>query len=270
MNWSSSYTQIGAPVKPPVDRGCWSVTKIVLRCFSVIICGAIIAVEVSTLIEYERTYHSIADIAYFATPPALAAILWDKIEFLTLCIRRGRGVHPGAHVAVELILWLGCSGMGALILRAAWNVNNLLASIKAYYAASDDYNGIDYSSYSKGDIQGINNYVTKARAAGALLFLVAVIRFVLFVRACVETDNRRRVRKTPTIITTQYSEAHIPLAGVAAPQAYDPVAAFPSQPPPYEPKPAPIATAVPYGQPHYPYPPQSQFPPQYPPPHRYP
>jgi len=34
-------------------------------------------------------------------------------EFITLCVRRDRGIHPGAHVGLHLVIWLGaatCAG----------------------------------------------------------------------------------------------------------------------------------------------------------------
>jgi hypothetical protein len=41
---------------------------------------------------------------------ASAVIIWDIAEFITLCVRDGRsfrrGIPPGAHVGVELIIWL--------------------------------------------------------------------------------------------------------------------------------------------------------------------
>jgi hypothetical protein len=36
-------------------------------------------------------------------------IFWDVIEFVVIIVRgsTAKGVHPGAHVPIELILWLG-------------------------------------------------------------------------------------------------------------------------------------------------------------------
>lgn len=65
MYYSSSYTEIGGASRP----NSWRVPKLVLRCLSVVICWAVIAVEVSNIIEYEKLYHEIADVVYFVTPP---------------------------------------------------------------------------------------------------------------------------------------------------------------------------------------------------------
>lgn len=38
----------------------------------------------------------------------LPVLSWDTAEFVTLCVRRRQqgGIHPGIHVAFELIIWL--------------------------------------------------------------------------------------------------------------------------------------------------------------------
>jgi hypothetical protein len=34
---------------------------------------------------------------------AIAALIWNVIEFITICINR-KGIHPGAHIALDLLL----------------------------------------------------------------------------------------------------------------------------------------------------------------------
>jgi hypothetical protein len=34
---------------------------------------------------------------------AIAALIWNAIEFITLCINR-KGIHPGAHIGLDLLL----------------------------------------------------------------------------------------------------------------------------------------------------------------------
>ena len=45
---------------------------------------------------------------FFALPVYLSAGIWDTAELITVCVRRRakRGIHPGAHVGVELCIWL--------------------------------------------------------------------------------------------------------------------------------------------------------------------
>ncbi len=105
--------------------------------------------------------------------PALLAVLWDIDEIFTFCARHGRGIHPGAHVAIELILWLACCGMGGIIVRASFDVGVWLGTVGGYDSTADDFAGLDYGDYSQGDLQAISGYLTKARATGALLYMVA-------------------------------------------------------------------------------------------------
>jgi hypothetical protein len=34
------------------------------------------------------------------------SLVWNCVEFITLCVNK-RGIHPGAHVGLDLIIWLG-------------------------------------------------------------------------------------------------------------------------------------------------------------------
>lgn len=51
------------------------------------------------------------------------ALIWDVAEFITLCARGGKlGIHPGAHVGLHLVLWLGFGcGVGWLGAIAAYD-----------------------------------------------------------------------------------------------------------------------------------------------------
>ncbi len=96
MYYSSSYTEIGATSR----RDSWRVPKLALRCLSLVICWAVIAVEVSNIIEYEKLYHEIADVVYFVTPPVSSLALWcpvvvlDSLPWLRPRCRDDTDVHP--------------------------------------------------------------------------------------------------------------------------------------------------------------------------------
>ena len=34
---------------------------------------------------------------------AVAAMLWNIVEFITLCINR-KGIHPGAHIGLDILI----------------------------------------------------------------------------------------------------------------------------------------------------------------------
>ncbi|CAK7206655.1 hypothetical protein SEUCBS139899_009459 [Sporothrix eucalyptigena] len=48
-------------------------------------------------------------------PPGILAILWPAAEIITLAVRRNRGIHPGAHVGMHLVIWLTGTAAGGLI-----------------------------------------------------------------------------------------------------------------------------------------------------------
>jgi hypothetical protein len=50
-----------------------------------------------------------------------AAGFWNIAEFITICVRKRKsGITPGAHVALELLLWLSlAAGMGIMCVSAS-------------------------------------------------------------------------------------------------------------------------------------------------------
>ncbi|KAH8909054.1 hypothetical protein BR93DRAFT_977141 [Coniochaeta sp. PMI_546] len=215
---------------PLVSRG-WHIAKIILRVFSILLCCGAIGLEVPTALKYKEEadrlqleYNTIVDIAITVGPP-LVITLWDIIEFITLCVRRGRrGVHPGFHVALELIFWLAAAVLTALIARIAFVADDNADYIRKVLNSGDS----DIIGYA--DLQIFQGFALKTKIAAALFGLLAVTRFVLFVRACVETDHRRKAkRRNPIIITSHHEgEASVPLT------AYDPVAPLPAPPQYYD------------------------------------
>lgn len=66
-------------------------------------------------------------------------LIWDIAEGITLIVRRRsyKGIHPGACVGVDLVLWLALGALsGAMIPVASYG---------------DGYNYISYDSYSSYD-----------------------------------------------------------------------------------------------------------------------
>ncbi|OIW29639.1 hypothetical protein CONLIGDRAFT_643724 [Coniochaeta ligniaria NRRL 30616] len=223
---------------PLVSRG-WHIAKIVLRVFSILLsCGAI-GLEVPTALKYKEEanrlqldYDSVVDIAITVGPPLLMT-LWDTIEFITLCVRRGgrRGLHPGFHVALELVFWLAAAVLTALIARIAFVAGDNADYIRGVLDSGDDSSSSD-SIIGYADLQIFEGFALKTKIAAALFALLAVTRFVLFVRACVETDHRRkarRQRRNPIIVTSHHEgEASVPLT------AYDPVGPLAAPPQYYD------------------------------------
>lgn len=94
--------------------------------------------------------------------------LWDTIEFITLCVRRGRrGIHPGFHVALELIFWLAAAVLTALVARIAFVADDNADYIREILG-SDDSDVVGYA-----DLQIFQGFALKTKIAAALFGLLA-------------------------------------------------------------------------------------------------
>lgn len=128
------------------------VSKFILRIFSVIFCITLAALGGAMA----NTYVIDAIILIILGPPVFVALAWDIAEGICILVRGGhRGIHPGACVGVDLILWLAliaCTTVvGLLGIGSAWSY---------YYHSSYyyDYYDLDYDSALIGDL------ITKGRA----------------------------------------------------------------------------------------------------------
>lgn len=119
------------------------------------------------------------------------ALVWQTAEFITVCASsRHRGIHPGANVALHLIIWL---------------ITACALSFLAVYVAIDQYNiddGYDYGYYGYYDdyyndsLNWVKTIVAVEEAMLAFTVLLFLIHFTLFVRACVETHQYNRATRT--------------------------------------------------------------------------
>ncbi|KAL1841000.1 hypothetical protein VTJ49DRAFT_7554 [Mycothermus thermophilus] len=114
-------------------------------------------------------------------PQAGISLIWAVADAICIVARGGRrGIHPGACVAVDLLLWLGLV-VGTAFL-SLWGiatdiVNSSSSSYSYYYGYDDD----DY---------GVSESATTGKALIAFGALLTVLHFVSFVIACVETHQR--------------------------------------------------------------------------------
>lgn len=115
-----------------------------------------------------------------------ACFIWDVAEGICIFARRGhRGIHPGAVVAMDLLLWL------AFIVVAVFYA--------LYYLVGDYYY---YDSYYYGSDSYDSNVVTSliltSRAIIAFVSIQVAVHMLLFILGCYETNVRNR--KGPIII----------------------------------------------------------------------
>lgn len=154
------------------------------------------------------------------------AIIWQAAEFITVwASKTSRGIHPGANVALHLIIWLvGAIVVGFLATFVAFDIDDLDdADVNAGYYDTDG----DTPSY--GSLAVFQTRIRLEEALLAFSGVLMLLHFVLFVRACVETQqyNSRRRHRTRTV----YVPVPVQVAGLA-PDSQQPVGYFAYQPMP--------------------------------------
>ena len=213
----TGHTARAMPLVVPYDK-TWMQVKLTLTAFSVLFC--IILLTLACIIAATSldpiTLSSVT--GYWAIPFTLIVLFWNFAEFLTVCacgtrgvpegaastgVRVRRGIHPGAHVGVDLIIWL----IGIICILAATVVlteaDDQRQDCQRRTAGNRDYS---YYSCNKAILQFLNssNYIPMLRAITAFVCLITAIHFVIFCRACVETHERNRQRRVLIVPQPMY------------------------------------------------------------------
>ncbi|KAK3395074.1 hypothetical protein B0H63DRAFT_462628 [Podospora didyma] len=206
------------PPKYTSPTGMW-VTKLILRILSIIFCIAIFGLSGSlSSIGYVDIL-----VLVVATPPVGIAICWDIAEGICILARGGhRGIHPGACVGMDLIIWLGLIASDTLLgfLGLSTDLNNILRC-RSSYSSSYYYDSYSYY-YNCGSLSRLDReeVLGKGKAIVGLLAVLIIIHFTLFVIACYETNVRNRLPKQTIIV-------------VQNPNGGPPTAMYPGQQPVY-------------------------------------
>lgn len=177
----------------------WNVAKVVLRCISLFLS----IVDVGELIAIETGRNGLDYWPSVAYPVLSGFILWDVIEFVVILVRGkiSKGIHPGFHVGVELILWLGSVlTVAAQGYRADWGQ---LAGSESYLEERD-----------------LAIWARVALTQFIFLSVLLFLRFVFFVRACIEVDRRKKDRRLQQLVIAIQKQGRdpqdIPLAALRA------------------------------------------------------
>ncbi|KAK8137362.1 hypothetical protein PG984_005302 [Apiospora sp. TS-2023a] len=157
-------------------------------------------------------------VGLWSLPITIAALLFNSAEFVTYCFRSHRsagsvrrGMHPGAHVGGHLCFWLTCalaiylsSSVYTDVLDTRRDCNSVAAAIAAADGAALDaadfevlLRGHCNSNYHFASNLGLYRegfYVPGLQALLAMFVMAMVTHFALFVRACVEVDQRNQLR----------------------------------------------------------------------------
>ncbi|KAK4697807.1 metal transporter CNNM, partial [Lecanoromycetidae sp. Uapishka_2] len=124
--------------------------------------------------------------------PVLLALLYNPIVlFLTIFQRRGRPIHPGWHVGVDLFIW-GLA-LPAIVFSIGdgwfWYWQPVILDFDGFVPC-DDWNYWTYQCnpliYTLGKME---------IAANVFLALILIIHFILFVFACIATHKWRKAQK---------------------------------------------------------------------------
>jgi len=199
------------------------VSKLLFRILSAISSLVIIGLTAYTTVEWYGGF----GYSYMGTPvivmgpPAIVGFVWDVAEAICILARRGhRGIHPGAIVAIDLLLWLGF--IAATVLYGV------------FHFFFDTYS-YSYSSYYYSEATAL---VYISRATLSFGVLEVLFHLLLFIFGCYETSQRNR--RPPMIIypgaphmapgthCSQYGGPIMLPAGQAPPAGYVPYAHGPT------------------------------------------
>jgi hypothetical protein len=152
------YQQQQPPQQQPVrlvpHSKPWHIAKIVLHSLSLTF--SLIVLGISVALSLNLSF-SVLTVLWTA-PQACLAIIWAVAEFITICVRRGHlGIHPGAHVGIHLILWLGFGiavGLDGYYLAVSYLFNDY-----SYYSSYYDYYYYYDNSEARGMLQAIVAFV---------------------------------------------------------------------------------------------------------------
>ncbi|KAI0882985.1 uncharacterized protein GGS22DRAFT_169203 [Annulohypoxylon maeteangense] len=179
-------------------NGIWPMTRVILISLSTAFCAIVLGISIALAADPAVGSY----VVVWTAPQAGAALLWSGIEVVTAYTggKNHRDIHPGAHVAVHLLLWLGFGigvGLTACILAFAVSFNDFDP-----YPENYDYYGRDpghgyYSEY----------YIHSIEAVIAFLGLHSIVHFSLFAGACVEILGCREAKNTMVVdISSEHSE----------------------------------------------------------------
>ncbi|RYP19340.1 hypothetical protein DL765_003422 [Monosporascus sp. GIB2] len=166
-------------VKPESQKR-WDVIKVILRSFTLACSLVLVVCCVVSVHDYANTWSETPSLIFIGSvAPASASGLWALAEFITMCVRTRRsglrltGIPPGAHVAVDLLLWLATIVFTGLLLVSFVDA---MRTTWYYYSLTSAEIGIAFTVL-------------------CLQLSLMALHFTLFVRACIETERRNSERR---------------------------------------------------------------------------
>ncbi|KAI0844426.1 hypothetical protein F5Y00DRAFT_200019 [Daldinia vernicosa] len=177
----------------------WSANKIVLVSLSIASCAIVLGISIALAVDPDVQSY----IVVWTAPQAGAALLWSGIDLATTYAGRinHRLIHPGAQVAVQLLLWMGfCVGIGLTAYILSWALA---------FSSSDDRDAYpEYYEYYHGDNNDYYEYYSKSyirsmEALVAFLAILIIVHFLLFFSASMKVARRKKMSSKPITIPLQ-------------------------------------------------------------------
>ncbi|OTA83871.1 hypothetical protein M434DRAFT_36604 [Hypoxylon sp. CO27-5] len=171
--------------------GVWGVSRIVLTSLSIACCTIVLGISIALAANPAiKSY-----IIVWTAPQSGAALLWSGVELITAYLGKEglRVIHPGAHAAVHLLLWLG---FGVAVGLTAYILDFALVFIGS--GDSDAYFEY-YNNHYEEDGHGYYSeyYIRSMEALVALLAVLIIIHISLFARASLEMIKYGRMASAP-------------------------------------------------------------------------
>ncbi|PKK50386.1 hypothetical protein CI102_4759 [Trichoderma harzianum] len=183
----------------PVLIKPWEITKTVFHVLSFLLAAAGIGLGFSSL-----------NFTYFAYTVCIIALLWSLIELIVRAARKFQkhGIHPGAHIALSLIIFLVATVLTSLF--GPWFQDSWGASY-ATQSCGNQWNSTTQTVvWTCTDDE--DNYAAKhmfahersvSIAVAVVTYLIAAIHFTLFVGACVDTSRVNAAASRPIYVIAQ-------------------------------------------------------------------
>ncbi|KAI1180698.1 hypothetical protein F4777DRAFT_259145 [Nemania sp. FL0916] len=229
----------GSPVRPvPRQSTGYIATRLGLTALSSV-WGIIIIALASVLVG---STSEAAYVSWYSYAIAVASILWNSAELITYCarVRSGvqRGIHPGAHVGLNLIFWLIGAFAVLLTVEVYRSIENEVE--RCSNRNKNVFDTPDWYDYYCDDDTSMDEYqqtiIPVLRALIAVFSFWVLNHLVLFVLACIDTHKRNILKPAAYVLPKLAVPPHPPYYPQAPDGAQQPMQYYPypvmMQPPP--------------------------------------
>ncbi|KAI0017735.1 hypothetical protein F4780DRAFT_572827 [Xylariomycetidae sp. FL0641] len=213
-------------------RRSWGLVKVGLTLVSLVASFVLLFLAIALAV---REHHKWPPVVFWTGPLAIVLGMWDVAELLCVCTRTSRrGIHPGAHIALDFVLCLVlgvCILLTAAVLSQAQDVQRdcrrrphhshppaadgddgqpaFQPSRRYYDHGGSSHGWYGHGGYGHGDFDHFHRFGCDFRefhalrggvfessleASLALLAALTIIRVTLLARAAVESYQRSQLK----------------------------------------------------------------------------